>query len=177
MWHSHPCFIFFLVTSCSSLVCPPRGSLPLKQPFKLTSLVGVHHNSHPLPLFAPSVLLPAAVLSRLSSLHIFGWAEFFSQLPPTSQPHSPLHPCFVLVLAVLIAGGCLWQLSFLLPSSAPTPQTAHYICSSPWSPPPLPSSYSSADLSLQTDAVFEQACTSSHQALLSFLVPDTIIAR
>lgn len=82
MWHSHPCFIFFLVTSCSSLVCPPRGSLPLKQPFKLTSLVGVHHNSHPLPLFAPSVLLPAAVLSRLSSLHIFAWANFFHSCHP-----------------------------------------------------------------------------------------------
>lgn len=107
MSHSHPYFILFLVTSGSSLVCLSRGNLPLKRPFKLTSLVGVHRNNHSLPLFAPSVLLLAAVLSRLSYLHIFTWVKFFHSCHPLLRL-SPLHQCRSLLFSLLVAilGSC-----------------------------------------------------------------------
>lgn len=133
----------------------------------LISIVGVHHNSHPL-LFAPLELYPVAVLSRLSSLHVFTWAEFF-------------HSCYPFPRLTIPFTHAFWQsslfsllcLSFSLPSSSLTHQSVHYACSAPCFPPPLTSSCFSADLSLQIFAVLEKP----HQAHLCFLVPDTIITR
>lgn len=92
--------------------------------------------SCPLPFFASLVLLPVGsnITSRLPFLHLVG-QNFFTAITHSSGS--------------FLAGGYSWLSSFLLPSSTLTLQRAHYICSFLWPPSLPPSSYFSADISLQ----------------------------
>lgn len=167
MSRSHPCFTFFLVTSRSSLVCLPRGNLPLKQPFKLTSLVVVHHDSHHL-LFAPSVVLPGAVLSRMSSLRIFTWAELF-------------HSCHSLLrLTIPFTHALCWSSLFSLlvamlgSSSSRLPQHWLFRAPSIYVAPHCPLLHCQLHLSLQT---FPCKLMQFWNKLVQAHLPNTVMAR
>lgn len=172
MSHSHPCLIFFLITSRFSLIYPPRGSLSLKEHFNLVFTITAVLFHSLLPLYCSQWLFSQGSKnsSRLSSLPIFTWAVSFPQTSPTPQAHKLLCPCFTQDLTVFLSCGCPWLSTFLLPSSAKISYRAHYIFSFLQTLSLMPSSYFCANLSLQILMPF---C--NYLAHLPFLVCDSIM--
>lgn len=112
------------------------------------------------------------MLSWLSSLPVFIWAEFFHSCCPLVSLTIPFTHAFC--QSSLFSLLCL-SLEVILPPVflISDHQSLHYACRSSYIPPPLSSSLFSGDLYLKTDAVLEP----SHQAHLCFQVPDTIMTR
>lgn len=164
--HSHPLMRDESFSSLPYLPCYNLVfllNLPSKRrPFPEGTLqVGFYHNSCPFPFSSPLVLLPVTILSGLSSLPVFTWVVSFPQLSPTPQAHKPLCPCFTQVFTVFLASVCPCLSTFLLSSSAMISYMAHHICSFPWTPSLMPSSYFCANLSLQILMPFCKLLSSS----------------